>query len=318
MSFVNSKRNIITAIIVGGLSLVVAVVLVIKAAPQQPQDAITYQPLSVTDKSDAKDNVIVEVTTVADIWQKDRFNTKSDTHETPAEVKLFERSLESVIDPDYLYAVLQDVELDANGDVVINHKALQALELTVNRGRLQLNAVELAELQELIQIGLPGKAGVQTARIVGDYYNYLGAKEEMGELQLALEKPTFDGWRAEYQQLIELREMYLGADVSTALFAQHDASADYMFTVMALDRTETYSETEKQALREQAAEKLLAKLAGIDNWQPRYQRYKQERDALQASSDTPLNEQEKDALLAEHFTVAEIEQLLHQNLDRML
>jgi hypothetical protein len=253
---------------------------------------------------------------VADIWQKEALGQTQEIND--GQIKLFDRSLDSVIDPDYLYAVLQDVELDQNGDVVLNHKALQALELTVNRSRLKLNAVELAELQELIQIGLPGKAGVQTARIVGDYYNYLGAKEEMGELQLSLVKPSFETWRDEYQQLVELREMYMGADVSLSLFNQLDANAEYMFEVMALDRVETYSEEEKKVLHEKASDALIARLVDIEDWQERYQSYKQERQAVELTLGQEIGNKDKDRLLAKHFSILEIEKFIENNIDRML
>jgi Proteobacterial lipase chaperone protein len=257
--------------------------------------------------------------TIAEIWEWDSFPEKHEVLESdPDTEKLFDKFSDTVIDPEYLYSVLQDVQLDANGDVVLDYRALQALELTVSRGRLGLDAIGLAELQALIQVGLPGKAGEQTARVVGDFYNYLGAKDELAFLH----QPPVEGdkveWRKQYRDLISLREMYLGKDVADALFVQANANTEYMIEMFALDADATLEEAVKHQRRVAVTEKLVADLISITAWSVRYGAYKNDRDLLQAKIGAKLNEMERDDLLAQHFSLEEIEQLIYLNVDAML
>ena len=91
-----------------------------------------------------------------------------------------------------------------------------------------------------------------------------------------------------------------------------------MISVMGLDQNPDVSEADKPQLREQATEALVAKLVDIDDWTVRYQSFKQDKLAMMQASGVSLAQAEKDQLLAKHFTLEEIEQLMTRNLDVML
>lgn len=202
-----------------------------------------------------------------------------------------------------IYEALQLVRVDENGDVVLDDTALKALDETLNYSDLALSAAELEELQELIRIGLPGKAGEQTARVVGDYYRFLDAKEEFEAVYEVQDDRHYD---SEYEELVSLRELYLGREVAQQLFAEQDKDARYMLAAMQLEADDSLTPEERsRQQRELAAQRDQGK----DNagWDRRYAAFEQQRQYIVVAG---LSESEQaqqiEQLLGEHFSGEEL------------
>ncbi len=263
-----------------------------------------------------KTNEIIDTEkTLTDAWQWQAF-PNIEQNKLKETDKIFDKHYNTVIDPKYLYRVLQDVKLDENGDVILDHAALQALGLTLNRGRLRLDRTGLAELQEMIKKGLSGKAGEQTASVVGDFYNYLDAKDEMGLYQ---QDPTTQSeQRQQYKELVALRGLYLTDEVAHSLFSQTDANAEYMFNMLELDSNSQISDIDKQKLRVKYSENLVSEMVTIFDWSERYQSFKADKNRALNRGNNVLSKLDKDQLLAQHFTQEEIQELTKLNITSML
>ncbi|GAB1267679.1 hypothetical protein NBRC116493_09320 [Aurantivibrio infirmus] len=174
--------------------------------------------------------------TVAESWRWDELKKNNTGNFLSDQNKMSnKRGVEEVpFDVVFIYESLQDVRLDENKNVVIDHDTLTALNEALDENVLALDQRGLDKLQELIKIGLPGKPGEQTARIVGDYFNYLNAKKEFNKIYPAnKDSPNkLQDYRAQYQELLALRNLYLGEDVAQRLFEQEDIDAEYMFATM--------------------------------------------------------------------------------------
>lgn len=188
------------------------------------------------EKAEAKASDLDGVNTVAQAWQWEAFgNTKGgEVKEAAGIAKGVESETESEndipFDVVFIYDALRSVKLDGNENVVLDHDALTALNETLNNNVLVLDQLGLDKLQTLIKIGLPGKAGEQTARIVSDYYNYLEAKKEFNQIYATAE--NLQEHRSQYNEMLALRHLYLGEDVAQRLFEQEDLDAEYMFSAM--------------------------------------------------------------------------------------
>jgi hypothetical protein len=77
-----------------------------------------------------------------------------------------------------IYNALQAVKFDENGNIILDHDALISLDEALERIHNKLDSETLSILQDIIRQALPGLSGEQTAKIVGDYYVFLEAKEE--------------------------------------------------------------------------------------------------------------------------------------------
>lgn len=172
--------------------------------------------------------------TVAQAWQWEGFqNTKGGrAKETVGVTKESGADSDSEIPFDivFIYDALQNVKLDKNENVIVDHDALTALNETLDSNVLVLDQLGLDKLRTLIKIGLPGKAGEQAARIVTDYYNYLEAKKDFNQIYPTAE--SLQEHRSQYSEMLALRNLYLGEDVAQRLFEQEDLDAEYMFSAM--------------------------------------------------------------------------------------
>lgn len=180
-----------------------------------------------------------------------------------------------------IYEALRKIRLDAAGNVLIDHTALWSLDDAVT---LDISPENIKLLQELIQLGLPGIAGEQTADLVGRYYEFLGAKKEFEELQQ--DSTDIEGHRTQLQELQTLRELYLGAETSHKLFAKSDSDSAFMIEAMSLHgRTELSQEQKKEAMRA-INEKYMNQSMSALNLQDKYEAYLlRKREILADNSD---------------------------------
>lgn len=239
--------------------------------------------------------------TVGTEWQWDNFAQQADANREHAE----QQSAPVPFDVPFIYEALQDVRLDEQGNVVTDDEALKALDETLKFSDLDLSPAALEELQELIRIGLPGSAGEQTAEVVGNYYRFLQAEREFNELYRS---PGMDAdVEAGYEELVALRELYLGADVASKLFEKQDRDARYMLESMLLARDDSLSPEEKQTRQAQLSANFHSQAPELPRWEERYRLFEYEQQAIIEST---LSQEEKqrqtDLLLRQHFDPDEI------------
>jgi lipase chaperone LimK len=201
---------------------------------------------------------------IANHWQWENF---TDTKSAPepiadrdnAEVEKPRPTGEVPYDVVEIYNILQSIQLDEYGRVVPDQTAKEALENAFLDLGPDLSPEAMAELQDLIRIGLPGGAGEEAARVLEDYYQFRLAEEEFNRyLPQDGQAPTIE----RYEELVQLRRRYLGDEVADKLFAVEDAQARHMYATFAIQQDADLTDEEKQsqqaALQKQLSDRLLA------------------------------------------------------------
>lgn len=213
-------------------------------------------PIPAVDQSIPKKN------TVAYQWQWENFTDKKTAPPTPesAEDEEEENTAprgEVPYDVVKIYSILQSVEIGDDGRVMPNHTAKVALDIGFDDLGLDLSPAAIAELQELIRIGLPGEAGEEAAMVLENYHQFLLAEEEFNH-QTSEGMPVGD----RYDELVQLRREYLGTEMADQLFQVEDVQARHMISSFAVHQNQDLNEDEKRAeldaLQESFDEKMLA------------------------------------------------------------
>ncbi len=175
-----------------------------------------------------------------------------------------ERPLATDIDeehPFYLatvYEALGHVRLDEDGALILDADALGALNSYFNEMATELTVTEISQLQAIIRASLPDATGIETAEIIGNYYNYLLAEQEF--MQNAGEVEDMATIRSNYDQLVSLRKNTMGEDVATRLFRLEQAFAYYTMDVMSLMQDPDLSDEERIRLQAELYENLPPEL----------------------------------------------------------
>ncbi len=165
-----------------------------------------------------------EANTVAERWQWQEFTSEKKTTEKPSETSI--NNDERFLDVVMIHDALAEVEVDNAGQVVVNERALSALEKAF-RNLEGADAAMIEELQTLITIGLPNEAGVETAEIVGNYFQLLEAEQQLA--QQRQENPGAMNDRDEFERRVKLRREKLGSDVASKLFAGEEAHQRFVY-----------------------------------------------------------------------------------------
>jgi lipase chaperone LimK len=197
--------------------------------------------------------------TIAYKWQWENFSKTKPAPNAPPANQTGEMPYDAV----EVYKVLQSIRVDENGHLVPDQAAMQALERGYADLGPDLSARDMAELQELIRVGLPGPAGQEAAQILENYYRLRAAEAEFNQLRVAQAGSTGQPPTGErYEELVRLRQSYLGKEVADGLFAVEDAQARHMFATLAIQQNENLSAEQKQAqqaaLQAQLNDRLLA------------------------------------------------------------
>jgi hypothetical protein len=299
--------TIILGIVVLAIVLVIAFANFLKPSPE-PISASVATELS----TGAQDNT-EKAGTVAAIWQ---WQTLAD----PAEEPEPQNNMNAIpFSADALYEALQNVRIDENGDVILDNEALEALNRTLQFGEVGLNSQNLADLQELIKVGVPGKTGEQTAKIVVDYYRYLEAEDEFNTLyehQGSQADVSNDTYAQQYEELKALRALYLGQDVAAELFATADASARYMFEAQQLEADPTLSADDKAERLKTLNDQLTDATVPVDNWRQRYSTFITEKQRIiEAGLADPEKKVQIERLMQQHFNSDELAKVQYLQLD---
>lgn len=255
--------------------------------------------------------------TIATAWQW-HHTDKEDKIKTTSNVAL-PFTVESV------YTALQAVKLDQDGNIILDHDALLSLDETLERIHNKLDSQSLGLLQELIRKALPGKAGVQTAKIVADYYQYLQAKDEFGQINEAMADTNNDGTlesiqsdEALYAELQAIREVHIGEEATRRLFRISDSNAQYMFDSMKLESNSNLAPEEREKRRREIAERHRELSINITDWPIRYQAFmKDKRDIISGPFEKQEKRKQLQALLRKHFDEQELKRIAHLGLDQL-
>jgi len=162
-----------------------------------------------------------------------------------------------------IYTMLQNIQLDEYGRVVPDQAAKQSLEKAFDDLGPDLSPEAMAELQELIRIGLPGEAGEEAARVMENYYQFRLAETEFLQ-QTQNQLSDID----RYEELVQLRRRYLGNEIADKLFAVEDTQARHMLATMAIHQNADLTNEEKQSELDALQENLNNRLLDLGELQP--------------------------------------------------
>lgn len=231
-------------------------------------------PIPAPNNQNENDNAI------ANQWQWDKFTASKPAQKPSVDDENAEEdepgsSGEVPYDVVLIYNMLQDMQIDDYGQVVPDQAAKYALEKAFDDLGSDLSPEAMAELQELIRIGLPGAAGEEAARVLEDYFQFRLAEEEFNreaEEQLAADSNTQLEQQApsvdRYEELVQLRRRFLGAEIADELFAVQDAQARHMFATVAIHQNDGLTDEEKQAELDALQEQLNDRLLGLGELTP--------------------------------------------------
>ena len=127
---------------------------------------------------------------------------------------------------------LSRVELDENGDIVLNETAQTVLEQAFLDARVTMNEQQLEELKIMIEAGLEGQAGEQAVQIAEKFYRYSNAFREISDTLAVRGDPQ--SLRNDYEQIARLRRTHLGPELADELYHREEQMARYTLDVMAI------------------------------------------------------------------------------------
>lgn len=297
------------------LSLLVIIFVVIAAWVLKPNSIHKSDSSANNDKH--TDTSSAHSATIATEWLWSKNENRSDSYNDSE--RLFPFTPKSV------FRALQAVKLDADGNVILDHDALLSLDEALERIYAKLDSESLMVLQQLIRDALPGHAGEQTAKLVGDYHQFLVAKNEFSQINEAMadsnNEMTTESIQANellYKELQELREVHLGSSSTSKLFRISDAHAKYMFDSMKLESDQDLSVEEKQIKRLEIRERHISQSINIRDWPVRYQQFKQGKGLILSSELSIEQKRVKlKSLLEASFNTNELKQVAHLGLARL-
>lgn len=257
--------------------------------------------------------------TIASKWQWGETSKQTDQSST-----LSSDSNELPFTPVSVYEALRAVKVDSDSNIILDHDALISLDEALERIHGQLDSELLDSLLNLIKQSLPGKTGVQTAKIVEDYTLFLGAKEEfsrineeLGDVNEELTMESVENDEALYAELQALREVHLGSGTTNSLFRVSDANARFMFDIMKLEQNSDLMPEEREKRQQEIEARHIEQSINITNWPSRYNAFLQaKRNIINASIGEDEKRRQLTALLTQHFDVDELERIEYLALDQ--
>lgn len=208
-----------------------------------------------------------------------------------------------------IYNALQQIRMDEQGNIVIDHILLWSLNDAITTS---LTPQNIADLKELIQLGLPGVAGEQTAELVGKFYDFINARKEYEDMLQAQKEPDMDAHAKQQQEVLTMREMYLGAETSHKLFAKSDADTAYMVGAMSLHANNELNEDQKKEAIKAINEKYIEQSMSAMYLNDKYALYLQRKAEIQAQGgDEESIEQALNDAKQEIFSRRELTEIAH-------
>ena len=217
---------------------------------------------------------------------------------------------------------LQEVRIDESGNIILDNTALMSLDEALERIYKQLDDTKLEKLVALIEAGLPGLAGEQTAELVENYVGFLKAKDEFSQIYENQEVPaeqtveSLERDESLYQELGSLRETYLGKEKADQLFKITDANANYMFDTLKISANDTLTPEERSQQLKEIQERHALATIDIPNWTYRYDSFLAEKETiLNAAISDDEKQNQLTALLRDRFNERERSTIEHLALD---
>lgn len=221
-----------------------------------------------------------------------------------------------------VYKALQHVRLDTQGNLIIDHQTLEALNSTLDDSRLNLDDESIDLLTEIITKSLPGDTGEEVATIVESYYQYLSAEKTFNSMYAnelnQLAGDNIEQYQEYYQELAMLRNLYLGDEVSEKLFSTTNNNVNYMLNMMSITQSSEYTQSEKRALSDELNYIRENKNINIENWEERYQNFLREKNnILNAAIDDEQKYIQITDLMNQHFSNEELQSITHLSLNEL-
>lgn len=157
----------------------------------------------------------------------------AETPEQPAEIadqSNEETDLNIPFQLEQVAYALSRVDVDENGDLVINEAAQTVLEQAFLDARVTMDEQQLEELKAMIEAGLDGPAGTQAVEVAEKYYRYSNAFREISDT-LAMRSDT-GSLRNDYEQVTRLRRTHLGPELAEQLYGREEKLTRYTLEVM--------------------------------------------------------------------------------------
>ncbi len=127
---------------------------------------------------------------------------------------------------------LSRVELDEDGNVIINESAQVVLEQAFMDSRVTLDEQQLEELKAVIAAGLEGPAGAQAVEVAEKFYRYSNAYREVADTLAMRTDPA--SLRSDYEQVERLRRTHLGPELADQLYGREEQLTRYTLEIMEL------------------------------------------------------------------------------------
>jgi hypothetical protein len=199
------------------------------------------------------------------------------------------------------------------------------LDEALERIHNKLDSETLSILQDIIRQALPGLSGEQTAKIVGDYYVFLEAKEEFSNMAEGLSdenaEPTLSSLENDeslYTELQSLRQVHLGSEETDSLFRVSDANAKFMFDSMKLGLDTSLTPQQREQQQQQIEAQHQAQSINVADWPARYQAFMTAKQSITSAS---IDDDEKRAqiaqLLRQYFNHDELKEINHLGLEAL-
>lgn len=155
---------------------------------------------------------------------------EEDEPEEPAEPEQVEDEGDIPFELEQVASALSHIELDENGDIVLNEVVQTVLEQAFLDARATMNEEQLTELKTMIEAGLGGQAGEQAVQIADKFYRYSNAYREISDT-LAV-RPDPQSLRKDYDQIAQLRRTHLGPELAEQLYAREEQMTRYTLEIM--------------------------------------------------------------------------------------
>lgn len=321
----NNNKNTL----LGGFAALALVAAVSVMLNKQSNDEFGTADTTNIENTSVNQAASSEPTTIANAWQ---WHPDDQSAPGPQVASDVDTRTPSVADNDdalpftnqSVYQALQEVKIDADGDIILDHAALLSLDEALERMYGKLDEDKLSKLKALIEHHLPGSAGQQTAEIVENYTNYLVAKDEFSRVyesvpaneEQTLETLTRD--ESLYGELRALREVYLGTEQTEQLFRITDANAQMMFDSLKVTADTSLSPEQKSDLLKEVQEVHARATIDITDWTNRYDSFLEEKESiLNAAISESDKESQLKTLYQDRFDEAEQAKISHLTLDML-
>ncbi|MFW5823677.1 MAG: lipase secretion chaperone [Marinobacter sp.] len=171
-----------------------------------------------------------------------------------------EKDLNVPFELEQIAYALSRVEVDENGDVVVNETAQTVLEQAFLDARQTIDEQQLEELKAMIETGLEGQAGAQAVEIAEKFYRYSNAFREVSDTLAVRGDPQ--SLRNDYEQVTRLRRTHLGEDLAKELYGKEEQLTRYTLEVMELQANKDLSAEERSKRQQELASRYKDVMPG--------------------------------------------------------